>query len=85
MQMDAGLDTGPVLKRRNIVISADDTSGSLFEKLTEVGVQLIVDFLDELRATSLGGAVTWIAPAATCCGCHLRGKNRKTRVTHKLE
>ncbi len=82
MQMDAGLDTGPVLKRRNIVISADDTSGSLLEKLTEVGAQLIVDFLDELRATSLGGAVTWIAQPQSAAGVTYAAKieKRESRI-----
>jgi methionyl-tRNA formyltransferase len=82
MQMDAGLDTGPVLKRRNIVISADDTSGSLLKKLTEVGAQLIVDFLDELRATSVGGAVTWIAQPQPAAGVTYAEKieKRESRI-----
>ena len=82
MQMDAGLDTGPVLKRRNIVISADDTSGSLLEKLTEVGAQLIVDFLDELRATSLGEPVAWIAQPQPAAGVTYAAKieKRESRI-----
>ena len=82
MQMDAGLDTGPVLRHRNIVISADDTSGSLLEKLTEVGAQLIVDSLDELRATSLGGAVTLIAQPQPAAGVTYAAKieKRESRI-----
>jgi methionyl-tRNA formyltransferase len=48
MQMDAGLDTGPVLLTRSCPISPDDTSGTLFEKLTVTGAQAIVDALEKL-------------------------------------
>ncbi len=52
MQMDAGLDTGPVLLERRILIAPDDTSASLFAKLTELGASTIVEALanwSELR------------------------------------
>jgi methionyl-tRNA formyltransferase len=45
MQMDAGLDTGPVLLERKIPISPDETSVSLFEKLTPLGAAAIVEAL----------------------------------------
>jgi methionyl-tRNA formyltransferase len=48
MQMEAGLDTGPVLLEREIVIAADDTSGSLFERLTVLGAVCIVEALAKL-------------------------------------
>lgn len=35
MQMDAGLDTGPVLSRHPVAIAADETGGSLHDKLAE--------------------------------------------------
>lgn len=48
MQMEAGLDTGPVLLQREIVIEPDETSGSLFERLTNLGADCIVEALANL-------------------------------------
>ncbi len=48
MKMEAGLDTGPVLLERRLPIAKDDTSGSLFEKLTALGAQSIVEALSHL-------------------------------------
>jgi methionyl-tRNA formyltransferase len=41
MQMDAGLDTGPVLLREALPIASDDTAGSLEGKLADLGARLI--------------------------------------------
>ncbi|TAN06001.1 MAG: methionyl-tRNA formyltransferase [Rhodanobacteraceae bacterium] len=41
MQMDAGLDTGPVLVRETLVIRADDTGGSLHDRLAAAGARLL--------------------------------------------
>ena len=48
MQMNAGLDTGPVLLTRHCPISPDDTSGSLFEKLTLTATGAVVDAIEKL-------------------------------------
>ena len=48
MQMDRGLDTGPVLTAEAIPIAADDTGGSLHDKLAELGARLIVGALAQL-------------------------------------
>jgi methionyl-tRNA formyltransferase len=48
MQMDRGLDTGPVLAAEAIPIAADDTGGSLHDKLAELGARLIVGALAQL-------------------------------------
>ncbi len=48
MQMDAGLDTGPVLLRTPLEIMADETSTTLFAKLTELGASSIVTALAQL-------------------------------------
>lgn len=45
MQMEAGLDTGPVLLREAFDIASDDTSASLHDKLADLGARLIVDAL----------------------------------------
>jgi methionyl-tRNA formyltransferase len=41
MRMEAGLDTGPVMLRREIGITADDTGGSLHDKLAALGAQAL--------------------------------------------
>jgi methionyl-tRNA formyltransferase len=48
MQMEAGLDTGPVLLRRVIPIAAEDTSASLFAKLGVLGEAAITEALANL-------------------------------------
>ena len=49
MQMDRGLDTGPVLVAELMPIAADDTSASLHDKLAELGARLIVTVLTQLE------------------------------------
>jgi methionyl-tRNA formyltransferase len=53
MQMDAGLDTGPVLLREPIPILDEDTAGSLHDRLAELGGKLVVQALDALEAGRL--------------------------------
>jgi methionyl-tRNA formyltransferase len=45
MQMDVGLDTGPLLSQRSIPVAPDDTAGSLFEKLSVLGAELLIETL----------------------------------------
>lgn len=53
MQMDAGLDTGPMLIKRVEPIQPDDTTGSLHDRLAWVGAELIVEALEALPAGTL--------------------------------
>lgn len=48
MQMEAGLDTGPVLLRAATPISDTDTAQSLHDRLSEMGAKLIGEALDDL-------------------------------------
>lgn len=43
MKMDAGLDTGPIINQRAIPIRDDDTAGTLFGKMAELGAELLVN------------------------------------------
>ena len=56
MQMDAGLDTGPVIERSRVAIAATDTTGSLTVRLAEMGAVAIVDALIRLRDGATLGA-----------------------------
>ena len=53
MQMDRGLDTGPVLAAESLPIAADDTSASLHDKLAELGARLIATVLSRLERGEL--------------------------------
>jgi methionyl-tRNA formyltransferase len=46
MQMDAGLDTGPVLLEETTDIARDDTAQTLHDRLAAMGARLIVEALD---------------------------------------
>ena len=48
MQMEAGLDTGPVLLRRAIAIGAEETTGQLHDRLSALGAGAIVEALGQL-------------------------------------
>ena len=50
MQMDEGLDTGPVLLSLATPIHADDTGGTLHNRLAELGGEVLSDALTLLRA-----------------------------------
>ena len=47
MQMDVGLDTGPMLAKRSLRLSADDTAGSVTEALSNLGADLLIETLPE--------------------------------------
>jgi methionyl-tRNA formyltransferase len=53
MQMDAGLDTGPVLMRAETPIALDDTAGSLHDRLAALGAGLLLDAMKEIHRGSI--------------------------------
>ena len=50
MRMEPGLDTGPVLLTRTTPIAADDTGGTLHDRLAALGAAVLADGLRLLRA-----------------------------------
>lgn len=54
MQMEAGLDTGPMLARATVPITATTTAQELHDRLSELGAELLVKTLPALAA----GAIT---------------------------
>ncbi len=50
MQMEKGLDTGPVLLSLAMPISDEDTGGSLHDRLATLGAEVLADGLGLLRA-----------------------------------
>ncbi len=57
MQMEAGLDTGPMLLKVSTPISADDTGGSLHDRLAELGPPAVLQAIAGLAAGNLSGDV----------------------------
>jgi len=53
MQMDSGLDTGPMLMQRAIPVTEDDDAGSLHDKLATLGAEMIIAALDALGQGAL--------------------------------
>lgn len=45
MQMDAGLDTGPILSQRKVRIEQDETGGALTMRLSHLGAELLIESL----------------------------------------
>jgi methionyl-tRNA formyltransferase len=50
MQMEKGLDTGPVLLRRSLDIEPEESAGALHDRLAPLGAQVLRDGLGLLRA-----------------------------------
>lgn len=48
MQMDAGLDTGPVLATRRTPITEEDTSETLTQRLCDLGAEALIDVLEHI-------------------------------------
>jgi len=53
MQMNEGLDTGPVLRLRSVPITEQDTAGTLHDRLAALGGELILEVLRELETGGL--------------------------------
>lgn len=49
MQMDAGIDTGDILEKTEIVLDKDETGGSLFDKLSDAGAKLCVQTIAHIQ------------------------------------
>ena len=48
MQMDVGLDTGDMLLKAEVPLAEDETGGSLFDKLSVLGGELLIETLDKM-------------------------------------
>ena len=53
MQMDVGLDTGPMLSQRSIRLNREDTAGSVFERLSTLGADLLLETLPDYLSGKL--------------------------------
>jgi methionyl-tRNA formyltransferase len=53
MQMDKGLDTGDILEVEKVKLDTKETGGSLFDRLSEVGANLLVKTLEKAENGTL--------------------------------
>lgn len=49
MRMDAGLDTGDMIEKTEVVLAADETGGSLFDRLAREGAALCVHTMQSIE------------------------------------
>jgi methionyl-tRNA formyltransferase len=57
MQMEAGLDTGPMLRKVTTPISQQDNAASLHDRLARLGAQAMAEAIDPLAQGTLPGEV----------------------------
>ncbi len=55
MEMEEGLDTGPMLLKKSCPISACDTGGSLHDRLSQLGAEALMEALPGIADGSLSG------------------------------
>lgn len=55
MKMDEGCDTGDILLQERVPITGEDTGGSLFDKLSGLGAELITKALPDIASGKLRG------------------------------
>ncbi|QTS83591.1 methionyl-tRNA formyltransferase [Coxiella endosymbiont of Amblyomma nuttalli] len=53
IQMNEELDTGDVLAKRSCMIQAKDTSANLYNRLSQLGADLLTEILDKLEEASV--------------------------------
>ena len=47
MLLDEGMDTGPVLRQKEVPISDEDTTGTLTDRLATIGAQLLLETISD--------------------------------------
>jgi methionyl-tRNA formyltransferase len=86
MKMDAGLDTGPMLARRSIRLTRDDTAGSVTAELSRLGADLLIETLprwlaDEIEPQAQDDSLATYAPMMK----KEEGRLDFSRDAHELE
>lgn len=53
IQMDEGLDTGDILTQKSCLIREEDTAGDLYERLSSLGAELLIETLDKIELKTI--------------------------------
>ena len=64
MMMDEGLDTGDMLEKAVTVLAPDETGGSLHDKLSKMGAELILTTLKKIEDGTIVRTIDWTMDAA---------------------
>ena len=89
MQMDEGVDTGPMLLRQSMTLGDHETAGSLHDRMAPVGARLLIDALEHLSAGGIvpeaqdDGAAT-LAPLLTKEDAHLDWRLDAEAVSRRI-
>ncbi len=49
MYVDEGLDTGDIILKKEVEIKKDDTTATMFEKLSDVGADLLIEAIEKIE------------------------------------
>lgn len=85
MQMDAGLDTGPILRQQALAIAPDETAQTLHDRLAALGARMIVETLAAPRTPRPQPAtsVTY-APKITRAEARIRWTEGAAEIERKI-
>jgi methionyl-tRNA formyltransferase len=87
MQMEAGLDTGPILLENTVEITPDETSVTLFAKLGKLGAQSVVDALQrisELRPVPQSAVGATYAKKIEKAEAHIDWQQSATTIERRI-
>lgn len=89
MQMDPGLDTGPILAVAEEEITVDDTAGTLGERLAVVGAELLLDVLARLERSDVvpqpqDDALASLAPKLSSSDAHIVWANPASQIANRI-
>lgn len=89
MQLDEGMDTGPMLARLSTPISADDNTESVEERLADLGAKLLVEVVDEIesgKATpeAQNESLATYAPKISAEDAHLDWSKPAEKIANKV-
>jgi methionyl-tRNA formyltransferase len=89
MQMDAGMDTGPILHQLRTPVGPDDTAGSLLDRLAELGAQALIEALvllqrGELHPVPQDDARATLAPRIDRDGARIRWDEGAETVSRRI-
>ena len=88
MQMEAGLDSGPVFHRASIPIAADETGGELLLRLAQLGGAILVETLNALthgvQPSAQDEAAATYAPKVDRALCRIRWDGEAEQESRRI-
>lgn len=90
MQMDPGLDTGPIIEIAETPVTPDDTAGTLEERLAHLGAGLLIDVLGRLERGGLASrpqddTLHTLAPKLTPADARIDWSKDAPSIVHRIQ